>query len=403
MKKLKMQSPDLGQGGIAKLRELFPECVTEGRDEATGELRLAVDFDLLRQLLSGELVEGPQERYRIDWPGKRAAMVAANMPTANTLRPVRDESVDFDSTRNLFIEGDNLEALKLLQETYLGKVKMIYIDPPYNTGKDFIYSDRFAQRNADYQRDSGQADEAGNPLVANTESNGRFHSDWLSMLYPRLRLARNLLREDGVIFISIDDNEAANLKRLCDEVFGAGNFIANIVWSRKRGKDNSAKFFSRNHEHLIVYSRSIADAQLSRLNMPEETRKAYKNPDNDHRGDYRLLGVWSRGSQGGSIYAFQSKTGEFFSERKWLVGKKTMQILDKENKLKFNGDKVYRKLFITEYKGDIPETIWLDSSNAANAADEIKALLGTQVFDTVKPLPYLSKMIKCGLEKMTSF
>ncbi|AFH94351.1 site-specific DNA-methyltransferase [Providencia stuartii] len=398
MNKLKMHSPDMTQQNIEKIQALFPNCVTESKG-ANGELKLAIDFDQLKQELSNSIVEGPQERYQLNWPGKREALLTANAPIAKTLRPCREESVNFDTTKNLFIEGDNLDALKLMQETYLGKVKMIYIDPPYNTGKDFIYADNFAESTEEYLLDSGQKDEGGNRLVANTDSNGRFHSDWLSMMYSRLKLAITLLKDAGVIFISIDDNEVSNLRKMCDEIFGEDNFIANIIWSRKRGKDNSAKFFSRNHEHLIVYAKNIRTTEFGRLDMPEETRKAYKNPDNDSRGDYRLLGVWARGSQGGSLYDFKSKTGEYFTERKWLVGKGTMEALDSDNKLKFNGDKVYRKLFLTEYKGDIPETIWLDASNAANAADEIKALLGTQVFDTVKPIPYLLKMIKCGLEK----
>ena len=212
MRKLKMHSPDLTDDNIMKIRDLFPGCVSETKDE-NGKLRLAIDFDQLRQELSDEIVEGPLERYHLDWPGKRKALLAANAPIAKTLRPCRDESVDFDATQNLFIEGDNLDALKLLQETYLGKVKMIYIDPPYNTGKDFIYADNFAESTEDYLLDSGQKDEEGNRLVANKDSNGRFHSDWLSMMYSRLKLARNLLKDDGVIFISIDDGEQANLKK----------------------------------------------------------------------------------------------------------------------------------------------------------------------------------------------
>lgn len=229
MEKLKMHSPDLSQDNIAKLRELFPGCVTEARDDKTGKLRLAVDFDQLRQELSDQIVEGPQERYRLDWPGKREALLAANAPIAKTLRPCVEESVDFDKTRNLFIEGDNLEALKLLQESCLGQVKLIYIDPPYNTGSDFIYKDDFSESSQEYLVKSGQQEREGDRLVANSESNGRFHSDWLTMLYPRVKLARNLLSADGVIFVSIDDSESANLKRLLDEIFGEENFIDTIA------------------------------------------------------------------------------------------------------------------------------------------------------------------------------
>ncbi|SJM89770.1 site-specific DNA-methyltransferase [Crenothrix polyspora] len=237
MDKLKLHSPNFIQDNIAKLAELFPNCITEtlGTD---GMPQKAIDFDQLRQELSDKIVEGPQERYQLNWPGKREALLTANAPIAKTLRPCREESVDFDTTQNLYIEGDNLDALKLLQETYLGKVKMIYIDPPYNTGNDFIYEDDFAEDSESYLLKSNQKDEAGNRLVANNESNGRFHSDWLSMMYPRLKLARNLLRDDGVIFISIDDNEQANLKRLCDEIFGEDSFLASIIWKKKTNGNN---------------------------------------------------------------------------------------------------------------------------------------------------------------------
>ncbi len=219
MEKMKMHSPNLTQENIARIRELFPGCVTEAQGES-GQLRLSVDFDQLRQELSESIVEGPQERYHLNWPGKREALLTANAPIARTLRPCQEESVDFDITKNLFIEGDNLEALKLLQETYLGKVKMIYIDPPYNTGNDFIYEDDFSENSDEFLKRSNQKDEEGNRLIANTEANGRFHSDWLSMMYPRLKLARNLLSDDGVIFISIDDHEVHSLMRVCSEIFG---------------------------------------------------------------------------------------------------------------------------------------------------------------------------------------
>ncbi|MBJ9698580.1 site-specific DNA-methyltransferase [Burkholderia cenocepacia] len=228
MEKLKMHSPNLTEDNVARIRELFPACVTEARGE-DGSVKLAVDFDQLKQELSGSFVEGPQERYHLNWPGKREALLTANAPIAKTLRPMREESVDFDTTKNLFIEGDNLDALKLLQETYLGKIKIIYIDPPYNTGSDFIYEDDFSEESEEYLLRSNQKDSQGSRLVANTEANGRFHSDWLSMIYPRLKLARNLLAEDGVIFVSIDDSESANLKHLLGEIFGEGNFIDTIA------------------------------------------------------------------------------------------------------------------------------------------------------------------------------
>lgn len=252
MNKLKMHSPNITQDNLQRIREIFPGCVTEASD-ANGELRLAIDFDHLRQELADSIVEGSQERYQLTWPGKREALLMANAPIAKTLRPSRDESVDFDSTRNLFIEGDNLDALKLLQETYLGKVKMVYIDPPYNTGKDFIYKDDFVTDVGDYLQQSNQIDAEGGRLVANTEANGRFHSDWLSMIYPRLKLARNLLRDDGAILISIDDNEADNLRKVCDEVFGEENFVGQIVW--QRSKKGDSKLIAKVHEYILCYVR----------------------------------------------------------------------------------------------------------------------------------------------------
>lgn len=252
MEKLKMHSPNLTQGNITRIRDLFPGCVTEAKGE-DGSVKLAVDFDQLRQELAESIVEGPQERYHLNWPGKRESLLTANAPIAKTLRPCRDESVDFDTTGNLFIEGDNLDALKLLQETYLGKVKMIYIDPPYNTGKDFIYKDDFSTDVSDYLQQSNQVDSERERLVANTEANGRFHSDWLSMIYPRLKLARNLLRDDGTILISIDDNESDNLRKVCDEVFGEENFVGQIVW--QRSKKGDSKLIAKVHEYVLCYAR----------------------------------------------------------------------------------------------------------------------------------------------------
>lgn len=253
MEKLKLHSPDLTQSAIAKVAELFPHCVTETRD-AQGTVKRAIDFDQLRQELSSSIVDGPQERYQLNWPGKREALLLANAPIAKTLRPCREESVDFDTTQNLFIEGDNLDALKLLQEIYLNKVKMIYIDPPYNTGNDFIYEDDFKVDADSYLVGSNQRDVEGNRLRSNTETKGRFHSSWLSMMYPRLRLARNILREDGAIFISIDDHEADNLQKICEEIFGQENFLGRLVW--KNATDNNPTNIATEHEYVLVFCRS---------------------------------------------------------------------------------------------------------------------------------------------------
>lgn len=276
MKKAKMHTPNLTQENIARIRELFPNCVTEIKDpdakpDAEVTVKYAIDFDLLKQELSGHIVEGPVERYQLNWPGKREALLAANAPIAKTLRPVREESVNFDTTENLFIEGDNLDALKLLQETYLGKVKMIYIDPPYNTGSDFIYNDDFAENSDEYLVRSNQKDEEGNRLIANSESNGRFHSDWLSMMYPRLKLARNLLSDDGVIFISIDDGEVHNLRKACDEIFGERNFVATLVWNTDGHTDNQLDV-KVNHEYVLLYSKDRSSAILQPVVDPN-TRK----------------------------------------------------------------------------------------------------------------------------------
>jgi len=253
MAKRALHSPDLTARNVEGIAELFPQVITESRN-AEGKVTLAVDFDLLRQELSDHLVEGPQERYQLEWPGKRAAALAANAPIAKTLRPVREESVDFETTKNLFIEGDNLEALKLLQESYLGKVKLIYIDPPYNTGNDFVYEDDFAESSADYLARSGQKSETGDRLVANTESNGRFHSDWLSMMYSRLKLARGLLADDGVMIVAIDDHEHGNLRMLLDQVLGAENFIANVTWQGS-GK-NDARYTAGGVDYMLIYAKN---------------------------------------------------------------------------------------------------------------------------------------------------
>ncbi len=286
MEKLKLHSPDFTEENIAKLAELFPGCVTEAEDE-NGQLKKSIDFDQLRQELSNNIVEGPQERYHLNWPGKREALLTANAPIAKTLRPCRQESVDFDTTKNLFIEGDNLDALKLLQETYLGKVKMIYIDPPYNTGKQFIYEDDFSENTESYLYKSNQKNDEGLRMNANTESNGRFHSDWLTMMYSRLKLAKNILTDDGAIFISIDDNELDNLKKLCDEIFGESNFLSKIiVQSNKRGQ--TYKEIAKCHEYILVYYKS------NESTINEIEKKSGALPYKDKYGDYDLWELRNR-------------------------------------------------------------------------------------------------------------
>ena len=383
---------DITNDQLAKLRQLFPEVFTEDK----------IDWARLKATL-GEAVD-LGERYGLGWKGKSDVFAKIQEKTVETLHVDRAHSVDWDTTSNMFIEGDNLAALKILHKSYYGKVKMIYIDPPYNTGNDFVYNDDFKQTRKSYEAEAGITDDEGNVtrddgLCSNT--GGHKHSNWLNMMYPRLFLARNLLRQDGVIFVSIDDNEVHNLRLMMNEIFGEENFVAQIVWRRKRGKDNSAKFLSRNHEYLLVFARSIDNLNFHRLALDDTTLKAYKNPDNDPRGAYRLLGVWARGTQGGSKYSFTAKTGQVFSERLWLMNKSSMEKMDEENRLVYSpaSDKIYRKLFVNENTGNIPETIWNDTSNAANAADEIKKIFDFQIFDTVKPIPYIERMLQLSTEK----
>jgi len=277
MNKLRMETPDLTQSNIEKLATLFPACVTEARGE-NGKLKKAVDFELLRQMLSDVVLEG-DEAYEFTWVGKKAAIVEANRPIRKTLRPCPEDSVAWDSTENLYIEGDNLEVLKLLQESYLGKVKMIYIDPPYNTGNDFIYRDDFAMSGEEYSEESGQVDENGDRLFKNTDSNGRFHSDWCSMIYSRLMLARNLLSDDGVIFISIDDSEQGCLKKICDEIFGASNFINTIIWEKRYSPQNAVQWFSENHDFVLVYAKNKPLWHPQLLERTNEMNARYTNLD----------------------------------------------------------------------------------------------------------------------------
>lgn len=347
--KLKMHSPDLSQDNIAKIRDLFPGCVTEARDEATGAVRLAVDFDQLRQELSDHIVDGSHERYRLDWPGKREAMATANGPEAKTLRPSHQESEHFDRTRNLFVEGDNLEALKLLQDSYLGRVKMIYIDPPYNTGADFVYDDDFAQGSEEFLRKSMQRDEVGNRLVANTDANGRFHSDWLSMMYPRLKIARSILSQDGMIFISIDDNEQAALRLLCDEIFGRSNFIECFVWKKSYGGGPKEKYAVTQHEYVLMYAKSKEDfLPFSLPYDPQKVDRYYKGRDEhfETRGPYRLKpleATKSMDARPNLVYDIILESGEIVRpQRQWLWGKdRVLEALKNNHVIVIrNGDKV---------------------------------------------------------------
>lgn len=403
MDKLRMETVNKAEENYRALAELFPDALTEkitGYDEnGKAIVERAIDVDVLKQEIACGVVGEGEERYQFTWPGKKEAVLLANTPVTATLRPCKEESVDFDHTENLYIEGDNLEVLKVLQETYLEKVRLIYIDPPYNTGNDFVYNDNFAESMDEYLAASGQFDNMGNRMFQNTESNGRFHTDWLNMIYPRLKVAKGLLADDGAIFISIDETEHDNLRKVCDEIFGANNFVADIVWKRKRGRDNSARWFSKAHEYCLLYARNKQSFHTGYLELDKETKKAYKNPDNDPRGDYRMLGCWARGTQGGVRYDFTTKDGQYFPERLWLFSKANMKKLDEEDKLVIRGDNIYRKMFLYENKGKIPETLWDDVSNAANASDEIKKLFDGIVFDTPKPTPYIKRMLEIATDR----
>jgi len=427
MEKMKMHSPNLTQENIARIRELFPGCVTEAKGE-DGQLKLAMDFDQLRQELSESIVEGPQERYRLDWPGKREALLTANAPIARTLRPCREESVDFDTTKNLFIEGDNLEALKLLQETYLGKVKMIYIDPPYNTGNDFIYEDDFAETSDEFLRRSNQRDDEGNRLVTNTESNGRFHSDWLSMMYPRLKLARNLLRDDGVIFISIDDNEVHSLMRICSEIFGEENFIAQLaVQLNPRGR-HLDKFIAKTHESILIF---VKDAMNDRAiyGVEKEGRMVDEYNREDERGRHRLLGLRNRNQSfnpitrpklyyplyvnpaNGNVSLINDST---FADEVWpdapdgvktcwtwgkdkVANEKALLIAEK------TGDewRIYRKDYLVGTNGEMAKTlvksVWITKEITNDQGRKvIKELFGSAIMDFPKSTDLVRTLIQIG-------
>ena len=395
MSDLKMHTANLVAKNIEKLTALFPNCITETRNEQ-GEIIKGVDFDLLRQELSSVLVEGEQERYTLNWVGKKESILAANAPIAKTLRPCREESVNFDTTENLFIEGDNLDALKLLQENYLGKVKMIYIDPPYNTGNDFIYNDDFAENTEEFLIRSNQVDEDGNRLIANTESNGRFHSDWLSMMYSRLRLARNLLTDDGVIFISIDDSEQVNLKKICDEIFGEQCFMAQFIWDKK----NSAKGVPPKnmivgiHEYVLCYAKSSNAKLCGEL----RTKDGFSNPDNDPRGEWRLSNIKSTVERAQDKFSITDpETGRIF-ENFWAFSEASLKRMIEEGRIIFpkNDDGLPKqKEFFNEFNNPympIKSNLgWFDPQSKTEK--KVEALMKQKLFLYRKPLDLMCKLV----------
>lgn len=405
--RMKMRSGDAAQRNAARIAALFPQCVTErlGKD---GKPELAVDFEKLRAELSGEILEEGGERYQFTWPDKRAASRLANEPTTMTLRPCREESVDFDTTGNLYIEGDNLDVLKVLRETYLGRVKMIYIDPPYNTGNDFVYNDDFAISSEELAGRSGWRDEEGNqtldPMVRNTEANGRFHTDWLNMIYPRLKVARDLLADDGVIFISIDDNEVENLKKVCNEIFGEKNFVGNIIWQSRTSISNDDEI-STNHNHTLVYSRN---RELLTFGGDDIDASEYVNPDNDPRGPWKLVPIDANHVGGDTNYPITNpKTGVDYyppNGRIWCYNKSSLDSLMADGRIKFglsDDSSPKRKLFLYERKakGDCktPSSILLDAGTTKSGTSEIMSLFDNdKVFDYPKPSTLISRLMKYG-------
>lgn len=404
MEKMRMESMDIVAQNVENIGNLFPDCITEARDE-NGKIQKVVDRERLMQKFSHKIIGGgTTERYEFTWVGKNASRVEANTTTNKTLRPCIEESKDWDNTENLYIEGDNLEVLKLLQNSYFNKVKMIYIDPPYNTGNDFIYIDDFAQNIDEYEEAKGSFDEEGNRLFKNTDTNGRFHSDWCSMIYPRLVLARNLLADDGVIFISIDDNEQENLKKICDEVFGEKNFIAQVIWERAYAPVNLKKHFSENHDYIICYAKDIDKAICNGLPRASEANDRYSNPDNDPRG------VWQSDNLSvGPIV--QSKIYEIITPggRKvlppegycWRLTKEKFKEYIEDNRIWFgkDGNNVPRiKRFLSEVKQSVtPMTIWKYSEvgHSQDAKQNLKKLFdGKSFFDYPKSVELIKRCIQ---------
>lgn len=417
MDKLKMQSENLVDENIEKIAKLFPNCVTEGKNE-NGQVTKLVDFDLLKQELSKVVVDGNDERYTLNWAGKKQAILTANSPINATLRPCREESVDFDHTKNLYIEGDNLDVLKLLRETYLGKVDTIYIDPPYNTGNDFVYEDDFATSTEDYLQASKSYDEQGNKLFQNNDSNGRFHSDWLSMMYSRLKLAKDLLSEQGVIFISIDDNEYENLRKICNEIFGENNFVSNIIWQKKYSPQNDATYFSTMHDYILCVAKkkkhNKSDYGWERILLPrdEKMNSRYSNPDNDPRGDWKPGDFTAEGPTPNCIYEIVSPTGKVFlppQGKRWVFNKENYEALRQDDRIWFgkDGNNVPAlKRFASEVQqGMVPNTIWFydDVGHTQEGKQEANKLFEAPVFDYPKPVRLIKRILQVSTKSNGTF
>ena len=403
-----MHTPNKADENFRKLAELFPNAVTETIDE-NGVVVRAIDKDVLMQEINTHVVDGREERYQFTWPDKKKSVLLANAPIAKTLRPCREESMGRDGTpggfdsENLYIEGDNLEVLKLLQETYLGKVKMIYIDPPYNTGNDFVYEDDFAQSTEEYLANSGQFDEEGNRLVKNLDSNGRFHTDWLNMIYPRLKLAKDLLSDDGVIFISIDDNEQENMKKVCCEIFGQENFVAELIWERAYSPKNDAKYVSGSHDYVIMFARSIESFKIGRLPRTEEANARYRNIDNDPRGPWKPGDISVKTYNSATDYPITTPSGRVVTPPAggcWRFNKETFESMVKDNRIYFGTDgssvpSVKRFLSELRFEGMAPTSIlfYKEVGHSQEGAKELSNLMDIAVFDGPKPVRFLERLL----------
>ncbi len=427
MEKLKMKTHDAAEGNVAKIAALFPQCVTE-RIGMDGTAELAIDFDKLRDELSKDLLDGAEERYQFTWPDKRAASRLANEPIDKTLRPDIEASVDFWNTKNLYIEGDNLDVLKVLRENYLGAIKMIYIDPPYNTGNDFVYNDEYSISNGKYKNKvvdwdgvyedeehsiglgvkSGLFDEEGNqlldPMQRNTESNGRFHTDWLNMIYPRLKVARDLLAEDGVIFISIDDNEQENLKKVCEEIFGSQNFVAELIWERAYSPKNDARFISNSHDYVLMFAKDINSFVIGRLERTEEANARYSNPDNDPRGPWKPSDMSVKTYTAECDYPITTPSGRIVeppAARSWRLSRNAFRERLADNRIWFGADGnsvpcIKRFLSELKFDGMAPTSIlfYKEVGHSQEGAKEVTALFGDKgVFDGPKPVRLLQRLI----------
>lgn len=407
MEKMRMESVDMTAQNIEKIGALFHNCITETVDE-NGNLKKAINFELLKQMLSGDVIEG-SEAYEFTWVGKKAAIVEANKPIRKTLRPCKEDSVNWDTTENLYIEGDNLEVLKLLQESYLGAVKMIYIDPPYNTGSDFIYRDDFKQSTDEYEEDLGVYDEEGNRMFKNTDANGRFHSDWCSMMYSRLMLARNLLTDDGVIFISIDDNELDDLHMICNEVFGEANFESCVAWRRRTNQPNDkSKMIAKVAEYILVYAKNSAYLAESKgfygVPLTDERKSEYKNPDNDPRGPWSTNPWKAAVGRGGTKYSITTPTGIVYDET-WYGTKQTFEALIAENRVHWtDGGNGYPRIKIyladAEREGQAAINFFTPDRYGSNqeGSSTLQNLMGVKgLFDNPKPTTLIKALMRLSM------